>query len=251
MTLTITAWNVRQGGGDQVQRIVQALEHLQTDIAVVSEWRATSPNGFTQLLAEAGYSHQVAEPDPSGGYASVLVASKRPITKGEVFYGDATDGHRFQHVDVLGTSWSIAAAYVPGFEHGSDRKERFWRFLLDRLGSDVANPTLLCGDLNTGLHYRDELGATFRSHQQQGELERAGWRDAWIERNPTQRPPGTWFSPQYNNPFRLDHALLSPAAPRAVSVDYPSAIAEEPVLGAGGLSDHLPLVVRLQRSDTP
>ncbi len=71
------------------------------------------------------------------------------------------------------------------------------------------------GDLNTVLHYRDELGATLQCpHDQHAQLEAAGWRDAWIERNPTRRPLGTWFSPGYSNPFRFDHASLSPTAPR-------------------------------------
>ena len=83
------------------------------------------------------------------------------------------------------------------------------------------------------------------SHDQHRQLEAAGWRDAWIERNPRRRPPGTWFSPKYDNPFRLDHALLSPDAPRSRHVDYPSAIDGQNVLGRGGLSDHLPVVVKL------
>jgi exonuclease III len=245
VTFTVTAWNIRQGGGDRAQRIVEALEHLGTDIAVLGEWRATSPNRIAHRLAAAGYEHQIGEPDPAGGYAGLLVASKRPIRSGAIVYDDPTDGHRFQHVEVIGTLWVIGAAYIPGHEQDTDRKRRYWDFIVNSWAPRTAQPALLCGDLNTGLHYRDELGATLQCHDRHSQLEASGWRDAWIERNPRRRPPGTWFSPKYDNPFRLDHAILSPTAPRARRTDYPATIAGQAVLGQGGLSDHLPVVVQL------
>lgn len=75
-------------------------------------------------------------------------------------------------------------------------------------------------------------------------LESRGWRDAWIERNRSTRPPGTRFSPNGGNPFRLDHAILSPAAKRAKSVDYPDMVGDRSVLEAPNVSDHLPLTIR-------
>lgn len=79
MSITVTAWNVRQGGGDRALRIIDALE---TDITILGEWRATSPNRLAERLAAAGYEHQPANPDPGGGYAGLLVASKRPVDPG-------------------------------------------------------------------------------------------------------------------------------------------------------------------------
>lgn len=245
MGFTVTAWNLRQGGGNRAQRIVDALGELGTDIAVLGEWRATSPNQIAKRLEDAGFEHQIDTPDPVGGYAGLLVASKRPIGSGAITYDDPVDGHRFQHIEVTGTKWTIGAAYIPGFERDTDRKRRYWDFLVETWAPQTTGAALLCGDLNTGQHYRDELGATLVCHEQHQRLEASGWRDAWIERNRTRRPPGTWFSPGYSNPFRLDHAILSPSAPRASHVDYPSTIAGENVLGTGGLSDHLPVVIRL------
>jgi exodeoxyribonuclease III len=242
VTLTVTAWNVRQGGGERAQRIVDAIATLQTDVAILSEWRANARNGLAARLEAAGFVHQVARPDPLGKYASILVASRRRIEVGPIVYTDVDDGHRFCHVVVDG--WSIGGAYIPGHEDWNDRKQRFWSFILATWAEQVAGPALLCGDLNTGLWYRDEPGATLCCHDQHAALEHAGWRDAWIERNRQARPPATWFSPTGNG-FRLDHALLSPNAPRSRRVDYPREIGDASVLGRGGLSDHLPLVISL------
>jgi exonuclease III len=242
----VTAWNIRQGGGDRAQRIVDALVAVDTDVAVLGEWRATSPNRLVERLAEVGYVHTIQQPDPLGGYAAVLVASRVPIESGANVYADESEGHRFVEFRAAGIPHVIAGALIPAHESGTDRKDRFWQYVVEEWAPSVAHePALLCGDLNTGLHYRDELGATIRCSDQMESLYRAGWRDGWIERNRSARPPATWYSPGYDNPFRLDHAILSPAAIRVRSVEYPTRIGDDDVLGPGGLSDHLPLVVTL------
>ena len=242
----VTAWNIRQGGGDRVHRIVQSLVKLGTDIAILSEWRATSPNDIIGHLRSAGYAHCLERPDPDGGYAAVLVVSRVPIVPGENSYDDDGDGHRFVEFRITDTDHLIAGVLIPGHEPENDRKQRFWRYLVEQWAPTVSgSPALLCGDFNTGLHYRDELGATFECAEQLEAMYHAGWRDAWIERNQKSRPPATWFSPKYDNPFRLDHALLSPMSKRARHVNYPEGVSGQQVLGAHGLSDHRPIVITL------
>jgi exonuclease III len=108
-------------------------------------------------------------------------------------------------------------------------------------------PTLLIGDLNTGLHYRDEPGATFDCSEAMVELQQRGWTDAWIEQGRGKRPPASWWSPGYKTPYRLDHALLSPVSSRATTVEYPTHLDGDRMLcGRGALSDHTPLVVTLK-----
>ena len=245
MTITVTAWNIRQGGGDRAQRIVAALDHLGTDIAVLGEWRATSPNRIAERLADAGYEHQIGEPDPAGGYAGLLVASKRPIRSGAIVYDHPTDSHRFQHVEVDDTDWVIGAAYIPGHEQDTDRKRRYWDFIVDTWAPQTRSPPC-CAAISTpgcttGTSSAPHCNATTGTASSRRPVGAMRGSNAIRER----RPPGTWFSPKYENPFRLDHAILSPAAPRARRVDYPTTIADETVLGKGGLSDHLPVVVQL------
>jgi hypothetical protein len=78
------------------------------------------------------------------------------------------------------------------------------------------------------------------------ELQTRGWRDAWIERNPTSRPPASWWSPKFANPFRLDYALLSPVSPRPRKVEYLTEHAGTALTGKGALSNHAALLVDLR-----
>lgn len=243
--LVIVGWNVRQGGGARCRDIVRALGDLETDVAVISEHRATGRGRLEELLAEQAYVHRLGGEDPTGGHTGLLVASRRPMDVGPITFDSALDGHRFRHVTVAG--WQLACCYIPGSEPDSSRKQDFWQFLLDVAEPALRSaPAVLIGDLNTGMHYRDEPGATFACSEALVELEHRGWTDAWISRNPQKRPPASWWSPGHRTPYRLDHALLSPASRRATCVDYPTSLDSGALLGGkDALSDHTPLVLTL------
>ncbi len=243
--LRITAWNILQGGGDRVSRILDALEVLNTDMAILGEWRSTSPNDVLGRIKARGFVHTIERPDPAGGYAAVLVASRRPFVLEPCAYVDDDDGHRFSALSIEGVS--VGAAYVPGSEPGKDRKKRFWEFLLSEWAPTVSGrPALLIGDLNTGKHYRDELGATFTCSEYLDHFEALGWRDAWIERNARTRPPATWTSSNGGNPFRLDHALVSASMPKPKAIEYPEIVGSVPIFGSPRISDHLPVTITLR-----
>lgn len=222
--------------------MAQAVRTVGPDVLMVTEYRHRAKHRLAERLAEIGLAHQIEDPDLAGNHTGMLTASRHPLTPGDVVFDSDTDNHRFRHVVVRG--WDVVSAYIPGKDAKANRKEKYWQFLVEQAGPVLAQrKCLITGDLNTGLHYRDELGATLVCANHMQALFEAGWRDAWVERNPRQRPPGTWIS-NTGNPFRLDHAFLSPAAPKA-RVDYPLTIGTETVWGRGGLSDHLPVVVRL------
>ncbi len=165
-------------------------------------------------LSAAGFAHTIAQPDASGGYGAVLVASKFPIElRVDLCYDDPRDGNCFVPFDVGSTH--IGAALVPGSSSANAAKERFWKFLVEKWEPSVrSTPAILMGDLNIGLHYRDELGATFTCSEYMQQLDDASWTDGWIAKNRGKRPPGTWLSPKGRNPFRLDHAIFSPSTPK-------------------------------------
>lgn len=245
--LTVVAWNVRQGGGRRSQGIADALIALGADVAVISEHR---PSGdLAARLKDAGYAEQVGGDDPSGGHTGLLIAGRREFAKlpeaDRVRYGSSRDRHRVQHARVGG--YDLLGCYIPGLSGGADRKRAFWQFLVDIGAPALADQqALILGDLNTGLHYRDELGATLYCADLHAQLEEDGWRDAWVEMHPTERPPGSWYSQRVHNPFRLDHVLMSPKVGRPLRVDYPSVLPDgAPLRGKGGLSDHLPVLISL------
>jgi exodeoxyribonuclease III len=242
MPIRVVAWNIRQGGGKRCGGIVQALIKLGTDVAVISEYRHNDPWSMAEQLSTAGFSDQVLGADPMRGHAGLLIVSRLPLKTGDLVYRSDMDGHRFAHVTV--NEWHLCGAYIPGSEPPRERKPSFWRFLLDEVEPVLRDvPAVVIGDLNTGLHYRDEPGATLVCAAEMAEFEERGWRDGWISRNPLARPPATWWSPQAKTPYRLDHALVSPASPRLRHVDYPERLDDgTPFAGPGGLSDHLPLL---------
>lgn len=250
----VVAWNVQQGGGSRVARIIAALVALNPDVLVLSEHRASGP--LASALHERGWIHQIGLPDPSGGYAAVLIASRSPIRNLGPNYPDAQCSPRWAHVEVIDSGWAVAGALIPGHHRDHPhRKEQFWDFVVTEFASQAARrPTLLIGDLNTGLHRIDETGATLRCSEHMMALREAGWVDVWHALHPNVRPPSSWWETMTGNGFRLDHAFLSPCSPPALAIDYPRVLDGTPTTRAGArkavdeippLSDHVPVVVDL------
>lgn len=251
-TVRVVGWNLLQGGGARRPRILDALTHLDGDVLVLSEHRASGP--LAADLAAAGWPHQLGAPDPTGGYASVLVASRVPIAPLEPTYTDQDDGHRIVHVDVVGTGWSVVGALIPAPGAGFARTMACWDHLIDGLSPRVGGrSTLIIGDLNTGQRGIDEQGATLRCGERIAELIGLGWTDIWRSLHPDSPVPYTWWS-YTGYGFRLDHGFLSPGSPAPTAVTYPAEINGEATTRAGEpkrdgerapLSDHVPLVVDL------
>jgi exodeoxyribonuclease III len=252
--MRVVGWNVQQGGGPRIARLMSAMATLDADILVLSEHRWSS--SLARTLADHGWIHQVGTPDPAGGYAAVLVASRYPLRRLDPRVVGENCSQRWAYVEVVGREWAIAGALIPGIHRDHPtRKAQFWDFVLSEFAPVAADrPSLLIGDLNTGLHGIDEIGATLRCAEHMAALRSAGWVDVWHDLNPSERPPSTWWEPATGNGFRLDHAFLSPASPRAISIDYPLEIGGEATTRAGArkvagerapLSDHVPVVVEL------
>lgn len=249
MTLKILAWNIRQGGGPRVAAIASAIKETGAHVAIISEYRPTARDNLIEHLKREGF-EPFGVQDPRSGHTNLLIATRitvtapeQPITKPH----GTDDAHRFSHVVVQG--WNVLGCYVPGADRATNsaRKRNFWHHLLTTVDPAMRdNKSIIIGDLNTGLPYRDELGRTFVCSDDMAELEHRGWRDAWTERHPTRRPPASWWSPGYGNPFRLDHALLSPGAPAARSVKYLEHLAGiGRNVGGACLSDHAALLIEL------
>ena len=132
-------------------------------------------------------------------------------------------------------------------------KTRFWDAILQSAFDRKAEPFLFIGDFNTGRHRMDELGKTFVCAEHFERLTQSGWIDAWRHFNGACLE-GTWYSRfpggRKGNPFRLDHAFVSPALlPRLRNCYYSHSERE------AGISDHSMIVVefddaRLDESTT-
>ena len=247
--MRVLAWNIRQGGGRTRQAaIADYVRSVNADVVVISEYSPGVENNLAVRLADR---YTVVETMHGTGHTNVLVlAPSTHSVAARLEPMPGPDSHRLVQVEVDG--WQIFGCYLPGKATGQ-RKLDFWRHLVDVVGPTMRDvPAVIIGDLNTGLHEWDEPGRDFVCADDMAALYASGWRDAWADCNPGVRPPGTWWS-RVGNPFRLDHAILSPAAPRCTSIRYESEVAGigHPDFGWRSLSDHAALIIDLPSVATP
>lgn len=228
--------NVQHGGGRRHQRIVEAVDHLGPDIAVLSEFHGT-PRGLALLrkLADVGLPHHAWSVPANAAYPNaVAIASRKPIDATRQPISSELNGHRVLEarigaLDVVGVYFPLAKPKV-AFWH-----EEFLPFAR----TNLLGQRVILGDWNSGLHHIDEAGAVLHAADAFEEMSTMGWVDAWRRLHPDDREY-TWYSRPWNNGFRLDHAFLSPALlPALRGATYDHGIREAKV------SDHSALIVDL------
>src|SRR6195952_2915341 len=160
--MRVVGWNVMKGGGPRIHRIASALEKLDPDVVVLSEYLAS--NELSKSVADRGWIHQVGAPDPKPkGHGAVLIASRHPLRQVGPRFRNADDQQRWVGIEVDGSEWAIGGVLVPAHDRSQpQRKGEFWDFIVNEFAPRVAErATLLIGDFNTGIHHVDEKGATF------------------------------------------------------------------------------------------
>jgi len=196
-----------------MEALKRRLWAYEADLMVLTEFRP-NPAGL-QLVKElrsAGY--LVTHPAQEARQNSVMVASRLPGSEAVALEGlPACSAHRFALVRAEGLH--ILGAY---FAQGAQKQPQF-DFLLDRAPSILGGEGIVAGDLNTGLHYVDEIGKTFSCEESFRALTTTGLIDTWRSRQPNAREY-SWLS-SHGNPFRLDHVFATPAVDaRVQSVAY-------------------------------
>ena len=195
----ITTWNIRHGGGSRTEAIKAVLDEVQSsDVLVITEFR---PNKNADVicahLESLGFTHQfrtVEEPKKNG----VLVASKTPF---EGSMDDALADH----------SHRVAVAQFPGLKlfgcyfPQQKEKQKVFDYLIDACREGDSN--VITGDINTGLHYADETGASFYCADALKALNDGDMPDAYRHLHGDKRE-FTWFS-NAGNGFRIDHFMVS------------------------------------------
>ncbi len=231
--MRLLAWNIRQGGGSRLPRIVAALERHEADILVLSEYRGGQ--SATRLLAALdtlGYRHATTLMPPPGG-TGVLIAARAPFREdGPINFGIAEP---YRMVGVAFASFRLIGVYFPNLLV----KIPYWEALIAALLGNCGDAVLAVGDFNTCRPYLDEAGAIDRTAHYMDRIAEIGFCDLWRSRNPAVRE-FSWFSTRGNG-FRIDHAFLSDAlAARAGTIRYAH---EERI---AGISDHSPLILELE-----
>src|SRR5438270_10731603 len=214
MTLRLLAWNIREGGGTRVARIVAAIAEHEADVLVISEYRGgESGERLRAALAATGYAHVTAATPPAGGNG-VLIAARQAFDDGGPLTDTVPEPHRM--VRAYFGALRIYGIYMPNLL----KKVPYWEALIAALAAEsLQAEALAIGDFNTCRAYIDEPGAIdLCAHFMDG-IDAIGFCDLWRRRYPEGREY-SWYSTRGNG-FRIDHAFLSPAlAARAGAVRY-------------------------------
>lgn len=254
--MRILTWNICRGRRD-VNPLARALAEIAADVLVLTEFRANGTGA--RLLSELqayGYEHSIYRAGLPKSSGVALISRHRMAMREEE--GPHRLAHRWKHVSLVDKEIDLLGVYLngsPGPPETTAQKQAFWDRIHVAAERLIERPTVIIGDLNTGLHRIDEEGATFRCSESFRVLLQLGWIDAFRALHGDRREY-TWWSNRRG--FRLDHAFLSPQLAQSLkSANYIARTASYVLahtrprpwpreLGTS-LSDHSALIVELDR----
>lgn len=201
--MRIATLNIRHGGGKRTSSLLEHISRIDPDILVLTEFRNDATGTvLREALFEQGLTcQQTIQVEPKVN--TVLIAAHHTFSTATFSDELGINGHRclkacFREFDLYGLYFPNLKAKQPVFD-----------FLNSFHGDVLEKHSLLIGDFNTGRHYEDEPGKTFKCSDDFEQLMQQGWIDTWRSRNPDSREY-SWYS-NVGNGFRLDQALASPS----------------------------------------
>jgi exodeoxyribonuclease-3 len=243
--MKLISWNIQHGGGNRIVKLCSALIAHNPDVIALTEFRTKPGSHILEALAQAGWVYSAAS-DPVGSDNGICVLSRNPLRRGISTEAPQENAARWLNIDLPRHGMGFAAVHVlTSVPRSSDppgiAKTRFWDAILRSALDRQKEPFMFVGDFNTGLHLQDEMGKTFVCAEHFGRLTASGWIDAWRHFNGSGLE-ATWYSRlpggRQGNPFRLDHAFVSPALLPRLRKCYYSHTEREV-----GISDHSMIVV--------
>jgi|TARA_B110000046_G_scaffold138194_1_gene144565 exodeoxyribonuclease III len=227
------SWNIRQGGGSRIEKILAELEcHANADLIILSEYRNNDKGQIIKKqLQKLGFSFQYV-PTQEPKVNTVLVAAKHFV---QFRKHSELNQHQHRVVSILWKGFHILATYFP---QGKEKAAvfGFLNKLIEIESSE--NILLIAGDINTGIHYEDEIENSFYCSQDFISLQNNGMTDAWRRMNGDSKEY-SWYSNKGNG-FRIDHYLISSIHRDSVQSCY---YLHEP--RKAKISDHSQMVLHL------
>lgn len=239
--MRLATWNIRHGGtANRINGIVKAIQALDPDVIVITEFRNKPDVPLEAILREFGW-NWVLTTNPPSGINGILIASRFEMLDAGFDQLAPHPQERWLEVRFPKHGFSISGIHIPGAGDKWD-KRAYWRDLIAIGKERVTEKHILVGDFNTGRKI-DAEGTPFKYAEFMDELEVQGWVDAFRTQYPDARE-FTWYS-SAGNGFRLDYAYLSPGlAPFLASVRHSQGERESK------LSDHSPLIFDLHETFT-
>jgi exonuclease III len=208
----ILAWNIWGGSRAGVSDVVAA---AAPDVAVLSDVRPSHHTSLAVGLRRAGF-EWIAGTNQAN-YTGMLIASKVPMQPGSTS-SKVLPGH-WCHVWLPSARLSVVGVYGPLRRKGlANPVPAFWDEIAQAATQLATDTAVVVGDLNTAVAPRDtESGLPLPASKYLQKLAASGWRDIYREIHGDRQEWSYWDS---RGAYRIDYAMLSPAAPAAKNADY-------------------------------
>ena len=227
--LKIISWNIRQGGGTRITKLISKLAEQASDIIVLSEFRNNhSGQKIRAALLQSGYRFQ-AVTQAQRDVNSAAIFSKLPGNVTLYPQSDPTYAHNI--LSMTFEAFTVYGMYLP-----HKKKHILFDLLIQEAQMD--HPGIMVGDMNSGKNGIDQKGNSFWYEDKLMQLEKNGYIDAFRAMK-GQVAEFSWFSHQGNG-YRYDHTYIDDSLLPIVKDCY--YLHEWRI---SGLSDHSPMVLEL------
>ena len=227
--IKIISWNIRQGGGSRINKIIKAIHHHNPQILTLNEYR-NNVSGVklrTELL-QLGYRYQFvtnAKTDAN----SVIVASK--IAGESRLYPNSDSEYADNIICASFDAFDIYGVYFP-----HKKKHRLFDFLQEHLPAQKSS--IIAGDYNSGINGLDQKGKSFWYEDELKALNKIGYIDAFRLKHGYVEEY-SWYSHQGNG-YRYDHTYIHEDLRAITSKCY-----FDHQVRQDGVSDHSLMVLEL------
>lgn len=227
--IKIISWNIRQGGGSRIAKIISRIKANDAQIITLNEFHNNQSGARLRAeLLQLGYRYQMVTPSPASTN-SVIIASKLPcesrlFPKSDEQYSGNIIGASFEAFDLYGV-------YFP-----HKKKHKLFDFLLEHLPSQ--KPSIIAGDYNSGINGVDQKGKSFWYEEELIALNSIEYVDAFRLKN-GKVIEYSWYSHQGNG-YRYDHTYIHEDLKPIVSNCYYNHEVRN-----DGISDHSMMILEL------
>jgi len=227
--LRIISWNIRQGGGSRIPKIISAIRKIDAQIITLNEYRNSKSGARLRAeLLNLGYRYQFVTHSRTSAN-SVIIASKIPCDSSLYPKSDTEFGG-----NILSVSFEVFDFYGVYFPH--KKKHNLFNFLLEHL--PIQKPSIIAGDYNSGINAMDQKGNSFWYEDELKALNTIDYIDAFRLKNGTKKEY-SWFSHKGNG-YRYDHTYIhEDLSPVVSKCYYNHQVCQD------GISDHSMMVLEL------
>lgn len=195
--IRILSWNIRQGGGSRVAKIISRIKATDAQIVSLNEYRNNKSG--VRLRAELlslGYRYQVVSNAKSDDN-SVIIVSKLPCNG--LIFPKSDPNYHHNVVCAQFEAFDFYGVYLP-----HKKKHVLFDFIQDRIASEKAS--IVAGDYNSGINGVDQVGKSFWYEDEIKAFNKIEYIDAFRLKNGDVKEY-SWYSHQGNG-YRYDHTYI-------------------------------------------